>query len=146
MEITLYNNQSEKNVLTKVLNNARTLDGSLREPSNISTPVILVNLDSMPYNYVYIPQFGRYYYIVDVESRRTGLWSLQLRCDVLMSFRTDILNSYAVVDHTEIANTTQYLNSDIWKTLVKDKTDIINFPSGLLETGEYILITAGGNQ
>ena len=28
--------------------------------------------------------------------------------------------------------------------LVKDKTDIISFSDGLLSTGEFILITAGG--
>jgi hypothetical protein len=37
-----------------------------------------------------------------------------------------------------------YLNGRQFVRLVKSKTDIITFPNGLLDSGEYILITAGG--
>lgn len=147
MFLKLYNNTTEKNAITKTLTNELSLEGKLRGECTIKNPVIdiasTVNIPS--YNYAYIPEFDRYYFIDNISSIRNGIWSIAMTCDVLMSFRTSILNSYAIINHTQENEITQYMSSDIWKTLVKDKTDIINFPNGLLETGEYILITAGGN-
>ena len=37
-----------------------------------------------------------------------------------------------------------YLVSESWVSKVKTKTDILQFSNGLLDSGEYILITAGG--
>lgn len=146
MLIHLYNNTSERNALTKTLTNEISVSGSLREESNIHNPVIMINAPSIiGFNYAYIPDFYRYYYVNDITSVRVGLWRLTLICDVLMSFKSAILNSYAIIDHTQTTQITEYMQSDIWKTTVKDFTEIINFPSGLLDTGEYILITAGGN-
>lgn len=147
MFLKLYNNTSEKNAITKNLTNELSFEGKLREECTIKTPVIdIASTYNIPsFNYAYIPEFDRYYFIDNISSIRNGIWSIAMTCDVLMSFRTHILNSYAIINHTQENGITGYMSSDIWKTLVKDKTDIINFPNGLLETGEYILITAGGN-
>lgn len=147
MVITLYRNNSERNCVNKTLTSARILNGTLRHETSIKNPVITIAGDENTpfFNYVFIDEFNRYYFITDIKSVRSGIWEISLLCDVLMSFRTDILNSYAVIDHTTEYDTSDYLSSDIWTTLVKDKTDIINFSgSSLLDSGEYILITAGG--
>lgn len=146
MLIKFYNNTSEKNVLSKTLTNENIATGWLREESDIHAPVVTIDTVNISgYNYAYIPEFGRYYFISEITSVRTGFWRVSMVCDVLMSFRTYILNSYGIIDHTQTADISDYMRSDIWQTLVKDKTDIINFPNGLLTNGEYILITAGGN-
>ena len=41
-------------------------------------------------------------------------------------------------------NFDNYLPDENLKTNVKTKTDILNFTNGFLESGEFILITAGG--
>jgi hypothetical protein len=38
----------------------------------------------------------------------------------------------------------RYMTGDIWQKTVKYKTDIIQFPQGLNDNGDFILITAGG--
>lgn len=147
MVLKLYKNNSERNCITKVLSNELSLNGTLRHETSIKTPVITIAGDEsiIGYNYAFIVEFNRYYFITDIKSIRNGIWEVSFLCDVLMSFKTDILNSYAVIDHTTEHDTSSYLSSDIWTTLVKDKTDIINFSgSSLLDSGEYILITAGG--
>lgn len=147
MNIILYNNVSERIAVNKTLENEVTLTGTLRDETDIRKPTILITyVGILDRNYAYIPDFGRYYYIDDIVSVRTGIWRVSMVCDVLMSFKDDILASPAVIDHTEETSITEYMDSAIWQTLVKTKTDILNFPNGLLETGEYILITAGGNQ
>ena len=147
MVLKLYKNNSERNCVTKTLSNELSLNGTLRHETSIKTPVItIVGNDSIiGYNYAFIVEFNRYYFITDIKSVRNGIWELSLLCDVLMSFKDDILSSFAVIDQTQEYDTSAYLSSDTFVASVKDKTDIINFSgSSLLDSGEYILITAGG--
>lgn len=146
MIITLYYNHSENNVINKDKASARAFTGTLREETSITNPVFIIESDEtiVNYNYAYIPDFSRYYFITDITSVRNGLWRITLRCDVLESFADDILSSSCVIDHSTNVGTNDYLNSDTWVSTVRDKTDIISFSSGLSNSGEYILITAGG--
>ena len=145
MDITLYKNNSEKNKIRKNLSNGHTLSGTLRNESNVVSPTIIINIDNpTSYNYAYIPMFGRYYFITDFVSLRTGIWRINLKSDVLMSFKDSILSSRALIQNTQSVEKNDYLNGSNWVAEVKDKTEIKTFPNGLLDTGEFILITAGG--
>lgn len=146
MEIRLYNNTSDTNVVDKTINNEYTITGTLRDVSNMKTPSIVIQHTGVfQYNYAYIPEFNRYYYINEVVTVRTGLLNIMLTCDVLMSFKSDIRNSTAVIIESTDTDVSNYLDNDVWVSLVKDFTDIINFPNGFPDSGEYILITAGGD-
>lgn len=146
MQIILYNNLSEKNVLNKQLTNETVITGTLRDATSIIKPSITIEYpDTITgFNYCYIPDFGRYYYIVDISAVRLGLWALTMRVDVLMSFKDDINNTPIIIDHSTDTLTSNYLSSPVWQELVKNKTDILTFPNGLSENGGYVLITAGG--
>ena len=52
-------------------------------------------------NYIYIPDFNRYYFINDITSVRQNLWRLSLHVDVLMSYKKEISNTYAVVGRNQ---------------------------------------------
>ena len=147
MRITLYKNHSERICLTKVIDGVLILNGTLRSETSIKTPIVTIaGNETIPfYNYAFIEEFNRYYYITDIRSIRNGVWEISFLCDVLMSFKSDILNAYAVIENTQETDISKYISSDIWTNTVKDKTDIVNFSgSSLLSSGEYILITAGG--
>lgn len=145
MELTLYVNHSEKNQLGKLLDSGLTLLGSLKDETSIINPVILIQADNVSgYNYAYIKEFDRYYFIDDIVSVRTGLWKIKLSVDVLESFQTEIKNLSVILKNTEITGATNYMIGDVWKTNVKETTNIMNFPNGLSDSGEFILITAGG--
>lgn len=86
MNITLYVNNSEKNKIGKNLTNDFSLSGTLRDATNIINPVILIELNEIGnYNYCYIPNFNRYYFITDITVIRTGLFAISLMVDVLES-------------------------------------------------------------
>lgn len=53
-------------------------------------------------NYAYIPDFGRYYFIVDVTSVRTDLWSVTLQVDPLMSHRDEIYGQTLYCERTAL--------------------------------------------
>lgn len=146
MDLRLYYTSDENNKINKSLSNGVILTGTMRDSSSIINPVILVEGSSFSeYNYAYIPQFDRYYFIKGITNYRNNLWILEFECDVLMSFKSSILNMNCILIETEDKGADRYLaDSRVWVAKVKDKTDIINFPNGLLTNGEYILITAGG--
>lgn len=145
MDIILYDNQSEKNKLDKLLITPNTITGTLKQECSISSPVILIEIENpVGYNYAYIPEFSRYYYISDMVSVRNNLWRIYLTVDVLMSFKDYIVNIPVILSDTEETGKEFYLSGNVWKSKVKELTDIINFPSGLNANGEFILITAGG--
>lgn len=146
MQITLYKTGSERNALNKVLTNPVEFNGTLRNETSISDPIITLEYSSniTGYNYCYISEFERYYFINDIRSVRNNLWALHMHVDVLMSFKSSILASTVILAESTDTGKSNYLVNDVWVSTVKDKTDIINFSSGLLESGEYILITAGG--
>ena len=145
MNLRLCVNNSEKNKINKSLTAGVTLSGTLRNESNVVNPSIIINIDNPTiYNYAYIEDFKRYYFITDYISLRTGIWQINLKSDVLMSFKDSILNSRALIQNTQLVGKSDYLNGSNWVAEVKDKTEIKTFPNGLLDTGEFILITAGG--
>lgn len=145
MNITLYINNSEKNKIGKNLTNDFSLSGALRDATNIINPVILIELNEIGnYNYCYIPDFNRYYFITDITVIRTGLFALSVTVDVLESFKTDIKNLSVILLNTQNVGSSNYLHSPVFRNNVKSKTDILNFPNGLNDSGEFILITAGG--
>lgn len=145
MVIELYVCGDERNKLFKTLTNNITLSGSLRGESSVVNPSFIVETGNpSQYNYCFIPDFNRYYFITNMTSIRTNLWRIDCNVDVLMSFQTQISNLDLIVENNTDANIETYINGEMWQTLVKTKTDVISFPDGLLESGEYILITSGG--
>lgn len=145
MNIILYVNNSEKNKIGKTLTNDFSLSGTLRDATNIINPVILIEISEIGnYNYCYINNFNRYYFITDITVIRTGLFAISLMVDVLESFKSDIKNLSVILLNTQNAGSSNYLPSPVFRNNVKSKTDILNFPNGLNDSGEFILITAGG--
>ena len=145
MEITFYLNSDEPNKVNKTLTGDYTIEGSLKGECTIENPIILIEsgININEYNYFYIPEFDRYYFRTRFTVVRNGFIRIEGKTDVLMSFKDQIQNFDVILDHSE-TKFTDYMSSPVWQTLVKTKTDILNFPYGLSDDGEFILITAGG--
>lgn len=147
MDIVLYVCSSERQAINKTISSPTTLTGSLRGESSVISPSFLIeHSNPSGFNYCYISDFGRYYFITNITSVRTGIWRIDCAVDVLMSFKTEILNLDVIVSDLSIGESpaSVYYSGEQWQTTVKTITDVINFPSGLLDDGEYILITSGG--
>lgn len=143
MNIILYNNASDNNVVHKVITQQSEITGSLKNETNIVNPVILIqSATPIVGNYAYIPVFGRYYYINDVKCIRNEIYEIEMHVDVLMSFNLSSIQG--ILSESEKDEINRYLPSRGFVINSKHKTDIVPFPNGLNTTGEYILITAGG--
>lgn len=149
MIIFLHKTTSERNKIIKEFNSndSLTLSGYLRSECSVLQPVIVIEMAGnsiTQYNYCYIPEFGRYYFINNIESVRTNVWRIHCNVDVLMSYSQQILNLNVIVSDETAPDNETYMSGEVWNTTVRTKTDVISFPNGLLDNGEYILITSGG--
>ena len=137
-EIILYKTDSRNNVLAKGLTNELKLNGTLRENTVITAPVITVEISgAFDYNYAYIADFGRYYFISKIEIQRDKLFRLELRVDVLMSNSTSILGSNATVLYSQ--NYSNNSNIPDSEYVYENKEDFENyiFYTGLT-TNDYM--------
>lgn len=106
MEIKLYKTVSERVRIVKQITDELVLTGSLRDQSSIITPTFALETNPIGYNYAYIPAFHRYYYIKNIVAVRKQLFQLQLKCDVLMSYKDEIYAMQALINKEETPDTT----------------------------------------
>ena len=146
--IQLYTNESPENFLTKTITQVGTdLSGDLREETSIITPGIRIAMDSVPanVNYMYVADWGRYYFIDEIISVRAGIWELRGRVDVLMSFKAPIQACKGIVRRAESANAYNvYLDDGSFRSYADPAVITQEFPSGF-STWEYLLVVAGGS-
>lgn len=97
MDITLFMNTSQRNVVNKQLSHEKTIKNVflLEECDVIKPSLIFTKTDDTifdTYNYVFIPKFNRYYYgtIKLLDGER---YQMNCEVDVLMSFKSDIYNA-----------------------------------------------------
>ena len=146
MEISFYNNVSEKEKIGKTLKNKTTLTGFLKQVTSVINPVITVEMKNpSQYNYVHIPQFHRYYFINDMINIKNNLWEIHMKVDVLESFKTQIKANKAIIEKSEqTASSNEYFNDG--STFYHDSreyNEIAMFQRGFDTAPSYILITAG---
>ena len=92
MELKIYNNNSNNNVLNKNITLIDTLEFNLKIDNSILQPVLILKNYSQG-NYCYIKKFNRYYYVTDIKLLTGGLYQLQLDVDVLMTYKDVIMNN-----------------------------------------------------
>lgn len=145
MDITLYKNNSPNYFVNKVLAGAASFSGTLRDESSVIDPILMLEASNLSqYNYLYIPSFGRFYYINNIESVRNNLWRLTCHVDVLNTYRSEILAHQAIVSKATQQDVSDLMIDDgDWVVENKKVNTVISFSSGLNDSGEYILITAG---
>lgn len=146
MNIALFKNLSDRNRITKTIRGGIGFSGTLREESNVISPTITIETDEnlSEFNYAYITEFGRYYYIEEMTVVRHNLWQLSLAVDVLMSFRSDLVNVIGIVDKQEnTRNGSPYIDDNSLVVSSERFTQTISFPAGFSATPYYILATAG---
>lgn len=103
MNIFFYTSSAEPNSFPKVLGEAIRYQGELRDECDILNPVLTIeglNPDTT-FNYCYIPDFKRYYFITESSVVRTGLIEFVLHVDVLQSWSSQILEQEGTILRNE---------------------------------------------
>ena len=90
--VKLTNTDKKRNSTKVITAFSLTTEAVLKQPTSVTDPTLLIEADEtiVNYNYLYIQQFHRYYYIDDIVSVNHNLWEIRASVDALASFRSDI--------------------------------------------------------
>lgn len=157
--VKLYSNSAPKEMIDKTgnLTEIETLSCVFKEPCSVLTPVLQIRPTQTSTdakllkecNYVYIQEFGRYYYVTEPATLINNLIELQLSVDPLFSWKTALLNQDVIVSRNE-KEFSLYLDDAALKVYNNPNICIYHFKDSQgNNTGftaqEFILALAGSN-
>lgn len=99
MLLTLFSVADADNVIGKTMVEKLRMNINLKRDTDIINPILFL-VPNIPegfngVNYAEIPELGRYYFIDSATSISNTVWQLNLSCDVLETYKHDILASNA---------------------------------------------------
>lgn len=102
----LYNNSDDARTVNKTLTGGTSVSFVLLAPSSIIKPRLRLtwNTAYTAYNYLYIPDFNRYYFIDDITADTGGAVIINAHCDVLMTYANAIKLCPAIVTRSARLN------------------------------------------
>ena len=132
------------NVVNKSVTPAQTITGSFRTKDvSIINPVIEVaGIDARQYNYCYIPDLGRYYFIRHVDSVHSGLWQIHLHVDVLKTYAAQIMALNAETTYYEHGN--KFSSDADFGTDVRKVLNRIEFTNPFRSRPQIVMVALQG--
>ena len=144
MDIKLYHCSSDPRVVTKDISDMVSYNSATaRDAFDVmgGSIIIATSSDLSDYNYAYITDVGRYYYITDITVLRDGVWQLTLAVDVLMTYNAAIRALHGTVDRQTNVNN-GYISDPEYKALTFSKIVTKSFPAAM-DDDSIILMTIG---
>lgn len=143
INIELMTNNRPANQITKTPETIATLTGTLKDETSIINPAVMIERSSPTgFNYAHIPAFNRYYFVDDIICLRTNILQINLRCDVLFSFKDEILRQRALVKRNA-KDWNLYINDNNFISYSNTKLITKIFPHGFAGS-TYVLATMNG--
>ena len=136
-------NKSEYNTINKDTELIVEKTITLKNDCDFINPYLLLKLDDNLFlsNYVYIPDFKRYYFITGIEILTKTLVGVSLHVDVLESFKDNILAG--TVHITESSNTDNYYPKELDSLTSMESHKFISNKELVLNPSK-VLATLGG--
>lgn len=149
-QIQLGQISAPRNKINKSPSFSYTTGGTLRAECDLINPVILIKCNSTDslksyaqFNYMYIADFKRYYYI-SFKSVREGIAEIHGHVDVLYTYKDQILNNTGLVLRTATkSQITKMLDDGCFKTYSDDHIVTQKFTGDTFTNGTFILAVAG---
>lgn len=142
MSVTLYNNSSEPNRVSKSITSIFTDTIAIKEDTDIFRPVIYINTSTDLLNVNYM-QIGTRYYFATVSLLPGNLYRIEGSSDALMTFADQIRNTTALLGRSQ-SGYNRYLADNKVKLNAYEQVKRLEFTSGFSKTLNYYLITIGG--
>ena len=145
MTVIFYKYDGIKNKINKILEKDFTVnDVIIQNDFDITDFYLLIKNTtfSSEYNYCYIQNLGRYYFIESVEKMNGTIYKIRLTVDVLKSFSTQIENINAIITKSENPD-------DNFVDCVKSEnytSEVINLTDNFNHSGNLILVTSLGGE
>ena len=144
-KIQLYKYDGMNNTINKKLGSFVSMNGDFRGVFNTFRPSITIRVREVPtYNYCFIPDLNRYYFIDSVTFLGNSSYELSLKVDVLKSNESIILNAKAKSVINDNADPFISNRENVYNRV--PNFEKVDFPNkGLLsEQGSIIMVTLKG--
>lgn len=142
----LYTTKDSENIINKSKVKVKEIVINIKQGVSIVSPTILLSSNEvssvMVSNYCFLEHFNRFYFIRDIRVEKNVI-SVELECDVLESFKDEILQSKAEI--TREMKEGDYL--DVQPYTETTQTSTLYEGTVTLEKDSYmILSTLGGSE
>ena len=145
MTVIFYKYNDIKNKINKTLSGGLTVnDVIMHNDFDITAFELLIkNSDfNSEYNYCYIQDLGRYYFIESVEKMNGTIYRIRVSVDVLKSFSTQIENINAIITKSENPDT-NFVDCEKSENYT---SEVINLTDNFNHSGNLILVTSLGGK
>lgn len=145
MTVIFYKYDDIKNKINKTLSNGLTINNVIIQNDFDITDFELLIKDTnfnSEYNYCFIQDLGRYYFIESVERMNGTIYKIRVSVDVLKSFSTQIENINAIIVKSENPDN-KFVNCEKSETF---ESEVINLTDNFNHSGNLILVTSLGGE
>ena len=145
MTVIFYKYDGIRNKINKTLSNGLTInDVIIQNDFDITAFELLIknNNFSSEYNYCYIQDLGRYYFIDSVERMNGTIYKIRLSVDVLKSFSSQIENINAIIVKSENPDN-NFVNCVVSENYT---SEVIPLNDNFNHNGNLILVTSLGGE
>lgn len=143
MDLFLYDVTDSNNTINKTLLNETRFKIKLKDTTEVQRPTIILKTDKVILNnYAYIPEFERYYFIESISIVNNNITRLELKVDVLESFKNDILSSDGEISKTDSGN--PYFDGGDYYSEVRKEFDVYYSDVEFIEEETIVLTTIKG--
>ena len=151
MKVEFYSTKNDRKKINKVIGGKIGESNSviIKDMTSIITPILELTASTVGnwsiVNYAYIPEFGRYYFVDNVELEHDGLVAISLSIDVLKTYAENLMSTQFMIARSESLWSPYYIDNEypLMNRRVVDMIPIGGIPQSA--TGKkYTLTVAGG--
>ena len=145
MTVIFYKYDGIKNKINKTLSSGLTVnDVIIQNDFDITNFDLLIKNSSfnIEYNYCFIPNLNRYYFIENIEKMNGSIYKIRITVDVLKSFSTQIENINAIITKSENPDD-NFVDCEKSENYT---SEVINLTDNFNHSGNLILVTSLGGE
>lgn len=147
MNIAFYNFAKKENSTAQPTGSGTVVACNIKTPSSVEEMTVETASASVPsYNYAYIGDFSRYYYVTDIAYNR-GIWEVSLKCDVMASFKSDIGSTSMYFERSSAQKNGNLVDKfyPVTAAATRSTTTLAVASTGMWTTGTYIVTALDGS-
>ena len=145
MTVIFYKYDGIKNKINKTLSNGLAINNVIMQNDFDITDFELLIKDTnfnSEYNYCYIQDLGRYYFIESIERMNGTIYKIRVTVDVLKSFSSQIENINAIIIKSKNPDV-NFVNCEVSENYT---SEVIPLNDNFNHNGNLILVTSLGGE
>ena len=142
VDITFYNNNSDRRCINKVLADAKTISGNVKTQytsSGISIDIDISVAGIAPFQFNYMKFDNRYYYIDSVDFLSQNIIRLNCSIDLLETYKAQILKQTTVLERSQNIYS-RYIDDDKLVLNAYKRVQTKAFPVSFTPSSSYVIV------